>query len=487
MSYEITGIIATSLIIIVALWITSFLWSVSDILKTKKPKKWIILALVPIVGAFFYYLNVHTHEKLHKKEKLLHLIKNRWVIIAIIIIILLSMYVRLVDYRWPYLRNIDSYVFYRWMDEIVLNNGVLPTLDTYQIAPNGFYRPPEWIYPYFYIGAYAYMIANSVISLTLVEFLIYFPAFLATLAVIPLYFIGKMLYDRKAGVLAAFIYVFDISNLSRSLGGDPDSDAIVILMSMIVMAALIFTYKYASSAKSFDRRLLLYSVLTSIALWLWYSTWAGYWYIFWLFTGFVLLVTFYRLACEYNGYVRFVVFFLPVIGLFDVKKFIIGIKKSKYILASFAVYMILSFALTIPPYGLTKVEAALIGPIQFQSIKGEDAQFPNVYVSVAELQQSGGPREIIARTSVVGGPLIMISSFFLMIYALIYLLYSYYKKRHHVDTVLLLLVWFLGPFTATIVAIRFSTLFSAPLAIGSAILLSKLVRMGTGEDKSWSD
>src|SRR3989338_4184988 len=467
MSYEITGIIATSLIIIVALWITSFLWSVSDILKTKKPKKWIILALVPIVGAFFYYLNVHTHEKLHKKEKLLHLIKNRWVIIAIIIIILLSMYVRLVDYRWPYLRNIDSYVFYRWMDEIVLNNGVLPTLDTYQIAPNGFYRPPEWIYPYFYIGAYAYMIANSVISLTLVEFLIYFPAFLATLAVIPLYFIGKMLYDSKAGVLAAFIYVFDISNLSRSLGGDPDSDAIVILMSMIVMAALIFTYKYASSAKSFDRRLLLYSVLTSIALWLWYSTWAGYWYIFWLFTGFIILKVVFTFLKRKNIKLTW--------------------HDTKYILMSFAVYMILSFALTIPPYGLTKVEASLIGPIQFQSIKGEDAQFPNVYVSVAELQQSGGPREIIARTSVVGGPLILISSFFLMIYALIYLLYSYYKKRQHLDTVLLLLVWFIGPFMATIVAIRFSILFSAPLAIGSAILFSKLIRMASGEDKTFGD
>ena len=52
---------------------------------------------------------------------------------------------------------------------------------------------------------------------------------------------------------------------------------------------------------------------------------------------------------------------------------------------------------------------------------------------------------------------------------------------------MLLLVWFLGPFLATIVAIRFSTLFSAPLAIGSAIFLAKLIRMGTGEDKSWSD
>src|SRR3989344_2195391 len=467
MSYEITGIIATSLIIIVALWITSFLWSVSDILKTKKPKKWIILALVPIVGAFFYYLNVHTHEKLHKKEKLLHLIKNRWVIIAIIIIILLSMYVRLVDYRWPYLRNIDSYVFYRWMDEIVLNNGVLPTLDTYQIAPNGFYRPPEWIYPYFYIGAYAYMIANSVISLTLVEFLIYFPAFLATLAVIPLYFIGKMLYDRKAGVLAAFIYVFDISNLSRSLGGDPDSDVVVILISTIVMAAMIFTYKYANDAKRLDKKLLLYSVLTSVVLWGWYSTWAGYWYITWLFTGFIALKLLFTIMKKRN-----------------VK---LGWHDKKYIIISFVIYTALSFALTVPSYGDTKITSALAGPIQFQSIKGEDYQFPNVYVSVAELQQSGGPREIIERPSVVGGPAILISSFFLMIYTLIYLLYSYYKKRHHVDTVLLLLVWFLGPFTATIVAIRFSTLFSAPLAIGSAILLSKLVRMGTGEDKSWSD
>ena len=160
---------------------------------------------------------------------------------------------------------------------------------------------------------------------------------------------------------------------------------------------------------------------------------------------------------------------------------------TKYILISFILCIALSFILTIPPYGFTKIDAALRGPIQFQSIKGEDAQFPNVYVSVAELQQSGGPREIISQTSVVGGPLILLSSFFLMIYALIYLLYSYYKKRGHIDTVLLLLVWFIGPFSATLVAIRFSTLFSAPLAIGSAIILSKLIRMASGEDKTFGD
>ena len=464
MTHEIAGLLATSVIVLLALWVVSFVWALTDVLKSKRQKKWIALSAIPIIGAAFYYFR---HGEGKFSAKLRRLFLNRWTVVAIIIIMLLSMYVRLIDYQWPYLRNIDSYVFYRWMDEITLNSGVLPTLDVYELAPVGFFRPPEWIYPYFYMGAYSYMAVSSFVAMPLWEFLIYFPPFLATLAVIPIYFIGKMLYDRKAGVLAAFIYVFDISNLLRSLGGDPDSDAIVILVSSIVMAALIFTYKYANEAKRFDRKLLLYSVLTSLVLWIWYSTWAGYWYITWLFAGFIVLKVLFTVAKKRN-----------------VK---LGWHDTKYIVMSFVIYTVLSFALTVPSYGDTKITSALAGPIQFQSIKGEDYQFPNVYVSVAELQQSGGPKEIIERTSVVGGPAILISSFFLMIYTLIYLLYSYYKKRHHVDTVLLLLVWFLGPFLATIVAIRFSTLFSAPLAIGSAIFLSKLIRMTTGEDKNWSD
>lgn len=467
MTHEIAGVIATSLIIIIAIWIASLLWALHDIIKSKGSKKWIpIVIILPLLGSLLYYLYSKDGQKI-KRKRLSDLIRNRWVVITIILIMLLSMYVRLVDYRWPYLRNIDSYVFYRWMDEIVQNNGLLPVLDTYELAPVGFYRPPHWIYPYFYTGAYSYMIAAAFVPIQLWEFLIYFPPFLAMLAVIPLYFIGKMLYDRKAGVLAAFFYAFDISNLSRSLGGDPDSDAIVILVSMIVMAAMIFTYKYASSVKALNKRLILYSVLTSVVLWVWYSTWAGYWYITWLFTTFIILKVLFTILTKRS--VR------------------LGWKDTKYIVISFFLYTALSFALTVPPYGEIKITSALAGPIQFQSIKGEDYQFPNVYVSVAELQQSGGPKEIIQRTSVLGGPFILVSSFFLMIYALIYLFYSYFRKRHHLDTFFLLLVWFVGPFLATIVAIRFSILFSAPLAIGSAIFLSKLIRMGTGEDKGFSD
>ncbi len=461
--YEINGTMAVFVLILITVWLAATVWGISEALKSRK-RKWALVSLIPLAGPLYFYI---TAGQGTKTEKIASLVKNKWVVIALVIIILLGMYVRLVDYRWGYLRNIDSYVFYRWMDETVQNGGILPAHDSYQLAPNGFDRPMEWIYPYFYIGAYSYMLTANFVSITLEQFLIYFPPFLAILAAIPLYFIGKLLYDRKAGVLAAFIYTFDINNISRSLGGDPDSDAIVILVSMIAIASFIFVYKYSTTEKTLSKRLVLYSVLSGLVLWIWYSTWAGYWYVFWLITGLVM--------------------FKLIANIVQKKHFINGLKETKYVLAAFAICMAVSFALTFPSYGGTKLTSALTGPIEFQSIKGEDSQFPNVYVSVAELQQSGGPREIIERTSTIGGAGILISPFFLMLYALAYLLYSYYKKQQHLDTVLLLLVWFLGPFIATMIAIRFSILFSAPLALGSAIILSKIIRMTTGEDKSFGD
>jgi asparagine N-glycosylation enzyme membrane subunit Stt3 len=142
--------------------------------------------------------------------------------------------------------------------------------------------------------------------------------------------------------------------------------------------------------------------------------------------------------------------------------------------------------LTYPAYGIEKFQNFL-GPFKFQQLKSEEGiEFPNVYVSVAELQ-GGDIRGVIQRTSAINfesAPLlILVSPFFLMIYALIYLTYSFYRKRQHLDTLILLLVWFVGPFMATVVAIRFSTLFSAPIAIGSAIILAKIINMVANKEK----
>ncbi len=449
-------------------------------------------------------------------QKFFAFLSRHYVIIALVLIIALSMHVRLLDYRWPYLRNIDSYMFYREMDEIVQNNGVYPSKDIYVRAPEGEERSLQ-LYPFQHLGAYSYMFFRNLFpGLKLWEFLVYFPAFLASLMVLPMYYIGRTLYDKRAGVLAAFFVVFDISIMSRTLGGDPDSDAITLLVPLVVMAVFLATYKYIEIKKSLDKKAIFYTVLTGIVLGVWSHTWVGYWYIVWIITGALVL--------------RF---------LFDIavtKKISAAWGGNKHLLISYVIFMsIMLFVFILPFFGLSRVLYTFTGPIEFQSIKTEEGTpFPNVGVSVAELQGSGNLIDILQRSSALNlsNPLILvISPFFLMIYSLIYLAYSSINKklkldklttvalwialpvfigiislkftvvialffamlfslvlisfsgfanRTKFDSFLVLSIWFLGPMLATVVAVRFSILFSAPVAIGMAILFSKLINMSLG-------
>jgi hypothetical protein len=210
------------------------------------------------------------------------------------------------------------------------------------------------------------------------------------------------------------------------------------------------------------------------------------------------------------------------------------------------VIMLLVF--TLPFYGIERVTYTFTGPFEFQLIKSEEnREFPNVYVSVAELQTSGNMKSIIQRTSpdVVDSQtgnlnpvrlFLTPNPFILFIYSIIYLFYSSarnrykidkfglamiwlvipifivgistevdalivaffiyliallaffgVKEKNHLDTLTLLIIWFLGPVAATLVAVRFSTLFSPPIAIGAGIIFSKLFRTITGEDKKIED
>lgn len=391
-----------------------------------------------------------------QKEKLVELLKKYWPLIALVFIVYFGTTVRTLDYRWPYLRNIDSYNFYKEMEEITENDGVLPETDTLKLAPNGTKRGQNF---YAYVGAYSYMFFRIFMpDMQLWEYLIWFPALLASLMAIPVYFIAKMLYDRKAGIFAASMIVFDTAIIARTLGGDPDNDAMVLIMPLIIMALYIFSYKISESAEKMTLKIALFSFLTGITLVAWRYTWGGYWFVIWLITGFFLLNIFFRYLKKRNFKILWQENRIPII--------------------SYVIVVLTFLILAIPVFGLDIIKTTIIGPFEFPGIKAEGGTFPNVYVSVAELQNPAGPRDIINRTGL---------PFFLLIASLLYLSYSYIAKRKHLDTLILLGIWFVGPFLATIVAIRFTILFAAPMAIGTGILFSKLLRSSSGKDSSLAD
>lgn len=402
------------------------------------------------------------------KQTLIRIFKNYWPALAVLLIIVLSVHVRLLDYRWPYLRNIDSYVYFRQMDMIISNNGALPDYDPYVLAPAGNRIEGNTFAGnvYVYLGAYSYMFFHAFMpGMQLWQFLVWFPPLIASLMAIPMYYIGKLLYDRRAGVMAAFFVVFDISIMARTLGGDPDNDGMVLLMPLIIIALYLYFYKKIEQGKISFRKLGAYAAIFGFALFLWANTWGGgYWYILWLITGFVIL--------------KIVIAALRDRGTAARQKLLLA-----HLIGGIVIFVILASIFDSVSFAFSGIQ----GPFSFAAIKEEGGrEFPNVYVSVAELQPPGDIRSIIQRITPVdinaNPAAILISPFFLMIYTLVYLAYSYIKKRQHLDTLLLLFIWFLGPLLSTTIGIRFSILFSAPMALGSAIFLAKIIRLAsTGE------
>jgi oligosaccharyl transferase (archaeosortase A-associated) len=115
----------------------------------------------------------------------------------------------------------------------------------------------------------------------------YFPAVLGALITVPMYFIGKELFNRKVGLLAAaLLAVLPGEFLYRTLLGFSDHHVAEVLFSTIAILFFIIALKKARErAISFEhiwsrdwrilRKPLLYSALTGIALGIYLLSWAG--------------------------------------------------------------------------------------------------------------------------------------------------------------------------------------------------------------------
>ncbi|MHC1611211.1 MAG: oligosaccharyl transferase, archaeosortase A system-associated [Candidatus Methanospirareceae archaeon] len=115
----------------------------------------------------------------------------------------------------------------------------------------------------------------------------WYPAILGALTVIPVYFIGKELWNRNAGVIsAALIAILPGQFLSRSLLGFTDHHVAETLFSTIAMLFFILAIKHAKaneitfySVLDKDwkalRKPLLYSILSGLFLGSYYLAWIG--------------------------------------------------------------------------------------------------------------------------------------------------------------------------------------------------------------------
>lgn len=181
----------------------------------------------------------------------------------------------------------DSYFFMRLVDNLVHNFPHYTQIDPYHIYPT--------LSGKITINFFVWLIAipawiaglGSPSQHTIDVIGVFMPAILGALTVIPVYFIGKELFNRWAGILAAaLIAMLPGEFLGRSILGFTDTNIVEAPLTTVAILFLILAIKTAknrqlslSHLKQRDwatiRKPLIYSLLAALFLGLYMFAWLG--------------------------------------------------------------------------------------------------------------------------------------------------------------------------------------------------------------------
>jgi len=183
--------------------------------------------------------------------------------------------------------SIDAYFHMRLIDSLLHNFPTLIDFDPYLLYPSGMKLDNIHFFDWLLAGIIWVFGLGSPTQHTIDVIAVYFPAVLAALTVIPVYFIGKELFGRGAGVIAAgLIAILPGEYLGRSILGFTDHHVAETLFSTVTMLFLIMAIKRAQANGLMIQHLwnrdwkvirkpVIYSSLTGLFLGLYLVTWVG--------------------------------------------------------------------------------------------------------------------------------------------------------------------------------------------------------------------
>lgn len=181
----------------------------------------------------------------------------------------------------------DAYYYMHQVDNLVHNFPHFFSFDPYLDYPVGAATGTLNFFVYLLSGIVWLVGLGSPTAHTVDVVSVYFPAILGALTIIPVYFIGKTLFNRWAGIVAAaLIAILPGEFLGRSILGATDRDALEVLLTALTMLFLILAIKTAREKQLTFRRLnlrhlsvltrpILYSLLSGLSLGLYLLTWRG--------------------------------------------------------------------------------------------------------------------------------------------------------------------------------------------------------------------
>jgi len=202
--------------------------------------------------------------------------------------------------NWVWFRETDAYYYMRNIEILVNHFPHFNSFDPYILYPGGAGGLTRPFFPWLIAGIIQLVSRGAPTLHTMEVVAAYMPAILGTLTLIPVYFIGKELFNRWVGVIsAALVAILPGEFLHRSLLGFTDHHVAEVLFSTVCILFLIMAIKRAREREiSFNHILnrdwstitkpLVYTLLAGIFLGIYLLTWQGG--LMFIFIIFVYLV-----------------------------------------------------------------------------------------------------------------------------------------------------------------------------------------------------
>ena len=282
------------------------------------------------------------------------------------------------DSGLPYFSEMDSYFNYR-MTQDFLDHGYMGDVkingtswDLHSYFPPG--KEVSYTPLIVYLTAFIYLLVNVFSNVPLTSVAFWTGAFVASLAVIPAYLFIRRITNDYGGITAGVLVGLAPFYFSHTFAGFFDTDMFNMLLPILTVWFFIESLR-ADNLKNRS----IFAVLSAVSMLLFSLAWQGWIYIFYLL---IVTVVVYLLVSKFLfGYKTF-----NKPGDYD------GIKEwftHQPVIFALVVFIVLSSILVIITSGPASFASSLLGPLGFTQIQSSvpvASAYPNVFVTVRELE-----------------------------------------------------------------------------------------------------
>ncbi len=281
----------------------------------------------------------------------------------------------------PYFSEMDSYYNFRLTQDLI-DHGYLGDTkingtqwDLHSSFPQG--KNAEYPPLIAYLTALFYKFVNLFAQVPLTTVSFWTGAFISSLAVIPAYLFVRRITNDYGGITAGLLIGLAPSYFAHTFAGFFDTDMFNILFPILV----IWFFSESILAKDM-RNKTIFAVLSAFSMLLFSLAWQGWWYVFYLVIATVVV---YLLVSKYLFNIKNTNLPENNMGKFGGK---FGWFSDKPEIFSLSLFIVLSLVLIGISLGVMGLFSALTEAINVNQLQAavQATSYPNVYISVSELQ-----------------------------------------------------------------------------------------------------